>query len=295
MATRPTDLLLGTADGKNNKAYARGRQTPMINLKNGGQFGYTPDYQTLVSSQPYVRGQLVAKLLSAPRGFDLLPEPQYWYETLKALVETHPESWEGLNSTFTVEHVSAGFGGAGEEIEEESDFKRERSAPSAKYTEKRGKVIQTFWEMYAMMLMGTPETKYPLVTTLPRGKEYDGMIDSKSFTVLFFEPDRNGTTVVDAWLCAGMRPKGAGTREGRRDLRSGMELNEFNVEFTAITQVGFGVMNLAQSLMDQMNMTGASPMARPAYLDKVQAEVSSVTSTGYSEQIAAAARSSVQV
>lgn len=287
--TRPTDLLLGP------KAYGRGRAAPMMNLKNGGQFGYTPDYSTLVSSQPYVRGHVIAKLLSAPRGFDLLPEPDYWKETLKALIELHPESWEGLNSTLTVEHASAGFGGAGEEIEEESDFKRERSNPSAKYTEKRGKSIQTFWEGYIQMLMGTPETKYPLVMTLPRGREYDGMIDSKSFTTLYFEPDRTGTRVVDAWLCAGMRPKGAGTREGSRDLRSGMQLNEFNVEFTSITQVGYGVLNLAQQIMDQMNMTGASPLARPAYLDKVQPNVSTLTGTGYTEQLAQVARTSVQV
>lgn len=289
MTTRPTDLLL------KGKGYGKGRTSEMINLKNGGQFGYTPDYSTLVSSQPYVRGHLIGKVLSMPRGFDLLPEPQYWYETCKALLEVHPESWEGLNSTLTVEHATAGFGGAGEEIEEESDFKRERSQPSAKYTEKRGKVIKTFYEMWIQMLMGTPETKYPLVTTLARGREYDGMIDSKSATMIFFEPDRNGTRVVDAWLCAGMRPKGAGTREGRRDLRAGMELDEFNVEFTSVTQVGFGVLNLAQSLLDQMNMTGASPMARPAYLDKVQAEVSTISSVGYSEQIAAAARTAVPI
>lgn len=287
--TRPTDLLLG------NRAFGKGRTAELINLKNGGNFGYTPDYQTLVSAQPYVRGHVIAKVLSGPKAFDLLPDSTMWYETLKAIIELHAESWEGLNSTLTVEHASQRFGGAGEEIEEEVDFKVERSVPSSKFTDKKGRAIKTFLEMWIRYLMGNEETKYPLIMTLPNGKKYDGLIDSKSATVLFYEPDRTGTRVVDAWLCAGMRPKGAGTREGSRDINSAMQLDEFNVEWTAITQRGFGVLNLAQSILDQQMINGASPLARPAYLDKVQPEISTRTDTGYDEAIANLARTAVNV
>lgn len=287
--TRPTDLLLG------NKAYGKGRTTELVNLRNGGNFGYTPDYATLASAQPYVRGHIIAKVLSGPKAFDLLPDPAVWYETLKAVIELHAESWEGLNSTLTVEHGSARFGGGGEEIEEEVDFKVEKSNPSSKFTEKKGRAIKVFLEMWIRWLLGNEETKFPLITTLPSGKNYDGLIDSKSATVLFYEVDRSGTRVVDAWLVAGMRPKGAGERTGSRDLNSAMSLDEFNVEWTSITQRGFGVLALAQRIVDQQMMNGASPLARPAYLDKVQPEISSLGQTGYSEQIANLARTAVTV
>ena len=41
---RPSDIILG------NKSYAEGRQTPILDLKYGGQMGFQPDYPSYLSN-----------------------------------------------------------------------------------------------------------------------------------------------------------------------------------------------------------------------------------------------------
>ena len=86
-----------------NTGYGQYAEAPMVNLVNGGQNGPMPDIGQYVSSSSYVRRSLIAILIEAPRGFQDLENPEAYVEALKALVELHPKSIEGLNATLTVE------------------------------------------------------------------------------------------------------------------------------------------------------------------------------------------------
>lgn len=274
------------------KAYAKGRTAPMVNLKNGGQFGWMPDMPAYVSNAQYVRRNLIARVIEAPRGFQDLPDPNYWYETFKALIELHPRTIEGLAAGLTAEFVEQPFGGANEMQEDISNVTRQRSTPSFGYIEKYGRAINAFYAGWIQWLMMDPNTKAPLVTTLGK-KPSDLLPDYTGATILFLEPDPTQTKVDKAWLVTNMMPKSDGPVEGRRDLTSAGNNVEFNVEFTGIAQWGNGVSQFAQTILDQMNLTGANPNQRPAFVNKIMAAVQD-SAAGYAEGIAAAARTAVQ-
>lgn len=74
---RVTDALLG------EKAYARGRPTPTLDLAYGGQMGYAPDLTEWVSNAAHVRRHVFFLLLEAPRVFRVLPDSEKWTQALR--------------------------------------------------------------------------------------------------------------------------------------------------------------------------------------------------------------------
>ncbi len=270
MARLTTELL-------DSKAFSRGSQTQMLDPTYGGQFGYSPRVDQLISNQAYVRRNLIALLVEAPRFFSLMNESQKWVDTLKSLVELHARSIEGLNAGITLEFDEHPVGGAGEMQSEITDSKRARTEPSFTFVEKYGRPIQTFlqnWIQYGGM---DPDTKYALAGTLGKEEPKDLLLDWYSASMLFIEPDPLHRQVVKSWLVVGMMPKTTGTIEGKRDLTAASEILNLTVEFTGVAQVGFGVDQFAQQILDSINITNANPYLRPSAIQKLGADVESAT------------------
>ena len=299
--SRLTNTILG------EKGYGKGRGTPMVDLVNGGQFGFQTDMPSYVSNSQYVRRNVIARLINAPRGFQYLPDPEKWIAALKALVELHPKSIEGFNAQLTVDVQEQPFGGSGEAQESVANVTRARSNPSFGYVEKYGRPITTFFDAWITELLMDPITKAPNIVTRAenQGKlsDVDLLPDFIGATMIFFEPDPTFTRVDKAWLCTNMFPKAGAPIEARRDLTAGGDQVEFNIEFTAISQVGYGVNQFAQRLLDDMNLSGTNPNLRPAFIEQlagktgpgaISADVTAVES-GYAEQIGNAARTAVQL
>lgn len=284
--------LLGTIVG--NKGYGIGRNTPMVGLDMGGQFGQQVEFAQYVSSAPYVRRNLIALVIEAPRGFDDLPDPEYWRSAFKNLVELHPKSIEGFNAQLTVETQETPFGGAGEMIESPSNVTRARSTPSFSFVERYGRPISTFFDMWILELVMDPITKVPNVVTRTGANVADLLPDYIGGTILVFEPDPTYTKVDKAWLTTNFFPKTGAPVEGRRDLTAGGEQLEFTIEFAGISTSSAGVVAFAQRLLDEMSQTGSNPNLRPAFVDGISADVKAAE-TGYANQIANAARTAVSV
>lgn len=282
---RFTDTLLG------KQGYGTDRLTNMVNPVRGGQFGHSIEPAEHVSATQYVRKNLVVRLLEAPRGFNDLPNPPVWYQSLKAILETHPNTVEGFNSQLSMEYVSTAFGGAGEEQETVSDVKRARTNPSFSYTERYGRPISTFIDQWILELFGDPNTKYPNVCTRVN-KPVDLLSDYRTCSFIAFEPDPTFRYIDKAWLVVNAGPKGGAPVEGRRDLNSAGENLTFTLELTSISFVGRGIDELAQKFLDEMSITGANPNNRKAFIDKVDASVDSTAApVGYAENLAQLARS----
>lgn len=280
-----------------DKAYATGRKVPMVDLKYGGNNGHMPDYPGYISNSPYVRRNLIIRLLAAPRGFLLLPEPEKWIETLKALIELHPQSVTGFNNQLSVEMKEAPFGGAGEMQETVSNVTRSRVQPVFNYVEKYGRPITTFYDRWVTELLMDPNSKYPNVCTRvgARDQIIDLLPDFTSATIIAFEPDPTFTKIDKAWIVTDLKPKGdLAPQEGVRDIHTGGELVEFPINFTGVAQTGPGVDLVAQKLLDQMTLTGANPMTRQAFTDSVDGNVIDV-GVGYEEQLREAAATGIKL
>ena len=74
-------------------------QAPMIDLRMGGQQGYDLALDQWVSNQAYAPKSLICLLVEAPRGFQLLPNPDVHVGTLRSLVELQAQSISGLTAT----------------------------------------------------------------------------------------------------------------------------------------------------------------------------------------------------
>lgn len=285
--SRLTDAIL-------NGAYSRnGIDGPMLDLKNGGQHGWAPNLTELVSNQAYVSRPLVCLMLEAPLMFSVMPDSAKWISSLKALFELHARSIEGFNAGLKVDVEEHPVGGAGEQHQEFSNVTRERSQPRFTFIEKYGRPIQTlldYWIRYGMM---DPDTKFALLGTLNKDNVTDLLSDWYTATCIFIVPDPLHKRVDKAWISTNMFPLSNGDINAKRDLTSSQELLTLDIEFSAVSQTGIGVKQLAQSLLDSININNADPFASPGFISKVSPDVDAVDSNGYKRWTETVSRSSV--
>jgi hypothetical protein len=270
------------------KAFSKGRTQPMLDLTYGGQLGYAPNLPEWVSNQAYIRRNLFCLLIEAPKFFQSMPDPDKWVQTLRALVELHPRTIEGLNGGLTVETAETPVGGGGEMQEEFTDVKKARSQPVFTFDEKYGMPIQTFLRDWITNGLMDPDSKVASIGTLAKGTyPTDMLADQYAATMIFIEPDPTHRKVVKSWLTTNMFPKGTGDIVGKRDLTAGGELTSLNIEFTGISQFNLGSNILAQTLLDNINITNANPYLRPAFVNGIDPKVDTngIGSTGYNSGI----------
>lgn len=285
--SRLTTAILG------QNAFGRNAHQPMLDLTFGGQGGYSPNLEAWNNNGAYIRKPLIPILLEAPRFFSLMPEPQKWVETLRALIELHPLTIEGFKAGLTVEFEEHRVGGAGEVQAEVTDVKREKSDPVFTYVEKYGMAIQTFlshWIQYGMM---DPETKFALIGTLTGQRPDDLLADWYTCTCLFIEPDPTHRRVVKSWVSTNMMPKGTGDIIGKRDNGTASELNNLSIEFTALSQFSLGTSVFAQKILDTINITRANPYMRPSFVQNISSDVEAANTTGYKLGVEALAASAL--
>lgn len=259
----------------NGRAYNRGTQHPVLNAAYGGQFGFSNNIGQYVSNAAYVQRNVIALLLEAPAFFQLLPDANIWVSTLRAMIELHPRTIEGLNMGLTVEVQGTPVGGAGEEQEEVTNVTRARSQPVFTYNDKYGRPFQRFLEYWITYGLMDPASKVANVGTLANYPT-DMLPDRYAMTCLFIEPDPTHRKVIKSWLSTNMYPKGTGDITGRRDLTSALTVPDLSIEFTALTQVGAGVDLLGQKMMDYLNITNANPNMRAAFIQEIAADVAAV-------------------
>lgn len=283
---RHKDTLLGTA----NPSYNYGSEMPMVNLAVGGQNGYSTDFTKFHANTDYVRRNLIAKLIEAPKGFQLYGEAraQEMVAALKGIVELHAQTWEGFNRTLTVTAQESPAGGAGEVQQTPSNVTRARSEPTLTVPEKYGSPIRALHELWITDLIMDPDSKVPgIVTRDGVTKPTDLLPDMYTMTMLFFEPDPTFTKVHRAWLIGNMFPMTAGDDTGRRDKTQDGELVSLSIQYSGIQQVSLGVKRFAQKILDSMNVTGTNPNLAPSFVSDIDRAVLSAE-YGFSEQIATA-------
>jgi hypothetical protein len=260
------------ADAILQGGYSRGRET-MLDLTYGGQNGYAPNLTEWVSQTHYVRRNIHCILLEAPRGFQYLPEPEFWISALKNMVEVHARTIEGLNAGLEVESTSVAVSGAGEQFEDTSNVTRTRSDVTFGFTDLYGRPMQTFIQNWILYLMGDPNNKIPMINTLSTVRPSDMLADMSSATMLFIEPDPTHSKVAKSWLGTNMRPRGTGAIEGRKDLTAAGDLSELSVGFTGVYQSGIGVDMFSQAILNSLNLNNANPNLRPAFAQGIASDV----------------------
>lgn len=268
MANRYYDPTVG------NTGYGRGAAENTLDIGQAGTQQFAPNIAKLASNTPYVKRNVVPFLLEAPRFFQYTSNPELMIRALKAIIETHSRTIDGLNQQLTVESAELAFGGSGERIQTPTNVTREVSTPSHGMWELQGRAISKFVRWWIVNGIGDENTKVPLVVS--NGQVDIDKYDQSFFgaTVLYIEPDPTFQDVVSAWLCTNMYPTGTPPWEGSKDAAQLGQQLDISLEFTAITDVSMGTQLFARDFLQRLNLAGMNPHENPAWLDSISSDVS---------------------
>lgn len=266
---------------------ALGVMNPALDPKYGGMNGLSPDYTEWVSAQAHIAKNLIPFVIEYPKGFDVLSstDKAAWVNAYKAIIELHAQSWTGFNAGLEVEVAENAVGGGGQFFEDFTDVKEARTQPQGNWIEKYGQVFGNFWGTFIRTFMMNPYTKFPDIMTMANiTRPTDQLADLYSGTVLFVEPDPTMLNPVNAYLCTNFWPKGNGEMTSRRDLTQASESRTLDISFAALTQQGTGVKTFARSILQSIQITGANPYNRPAFVQQIDAAVQAATA-GYKANV----------
>lgn len=277
------------------QAYAQGVNAPAVDLRFGGQNGYSTEHGEYVSSAAYVRKPLIPILIEAPKAMQYLPNPDKWVATLRALIELHPQSIDGLNATLTVDMSSNPFGGSGLIQQDILNVKETPSAPVFHYVEKYGRSISRFLRAYITYLGMDPTTKFANLATLASAAGATDLLpDQYACTVLFIEPDPLMRKVVQSWLVTNMFPMGTGDIVGSMDKTQDGATTNIEVPWSGIHQYGVGVDAFAQKVLSGMSIIGANPNLRQAFIQSIAPDIRS-DMKGFASGVQSAANNIIAV
>jgi len=253
--------------------------TPTANLLRGGQWGHLPIIGTTdpkgnkhawMADQAYIRRDIIPVVLQVPKGFDLLPQGDYFKKACVALFEKHARTIEGLDSSLTVNVGEHELGLEGAKYQEPVNVTVAESNVSISLTEKYGQAVKNFLDVWIRYLIMDPQTKSPLIAQYlnqdknskeltVNGYKLNNNVWSTEYytmTILFIEPDILNARVVNAWLVSNMFPRTVPNIIGKRDKKADKEIEELSIEFGgfALHSRNSHVRKLAQQILDSLKL-----------------------------------------
>ncbi len=277
-----------------NQAYNRGAERNMVDPSVSGQYGHVPDHRVWANQTPHVASPVFARVIRSPRGFNDMYEPQKWHGALKAIVERHTRSINGLDSSLVVDVRETPWGFAGEQFEVDANVTRNRSQVSLQLgADLYNLPFQAYVDAWIMNLIRNPDTKFADVTQFdPARRPNDLLADYRGAMILYFEPDRALKTIVKAWLQFNCWPKAGLPLTGVSDKAAGGEMLEPTLELTGITMATLGIKRFAQRFLNNIPLVGSSPYLQPSIVDAVSADLLAAQ-TGDDDNIARAAAEAI--
>ena len=268
--------------------------TPTANLLKGGQWAHLPmigdkeNKHAWMADQAYIRRDIIPVVLQVPKGFEYLPNKDYYIKACVALFEKHARTIEGLDSSITVNTGEHELGLEGAKYQEPVNVTVAESNVSISLTEKYGQAVKNFLDVWIRYLIMDPQTKSPLIAQYLKSKaanksqpndgsgtstaNTDGENNQPSLvnglalnknvwsteyytmTVLFIEPDILNNRVVNAWLVSNMFPRSIPNIIGKKDKKADKEIEELSIEFGgfALHSRNRHVRYMAQEMLDNL-------------------------------------------
>lgn len=244
--------------------------SPALNLLYGGQQGIMPRigmmkdgkfYQEALNAGIYISQPVIPIVLETPAGFRFLPNEKEMISIAKAIMEVHPKSIDGLDSTLSVDTEESEMGRGRNKYTTFARVSKAETKLTFTWDEKMGRPITKFFNFLITTFMQDPETGYPKITKY-FNKQFDSSVyggvytsDNYTFTMLFIEPNICHDEVEKAWLCTNMMPQGSGDVKGSRNLTEAGSKLEVSIEFSCITMDhdNVGVLSLAKEMLKSLH------------------------------------------
>ncbi len=274
-----TKLINDPANQK-QEAYGVKSNAPMIDLAAGGNFGPRPNYTSWTSNQPYVRTNGILLLLEAPLMFNFMKDSHKYIESLTSMFELHSRTVGGLSQTKNVATEAVPMGGGGETLEVVTNVTVEPTALQIGYDELRGSPISRLHDVWIEAGSMHHETKNPLIMfseekikTIEDRKGVTMTPEWSSASLIFIEPDTSGMAAEFTYILGGVKPKGNGNRESRKDILSDMEVIKHDIGYTGFADHSPSANFVGQKVLDMLNNSQINPDYRRSFINEVAADV----------------------
>ena len=257
-----------------------------LNLGRGGQFGWTPNYAELANNQAYVQRNMTVLALEAPKFFQFMPNPEFFYEAFKTLIEKHAQKITGFKQGLTLEHATHDIGAGNEKQQEVTQVKRDRTEPVITWVEKEGRPIQKFLDIWIRFGIMDPDAQFALISTIAEEATLpkDWLFDWYSGTILAYETDITNRFVDKAWLTTNFFPLATGEINGVRELNANKDILTLDIPFAGASLSNHAVVLLAQSIHDTIIKLNASPGNMPAFVSEISPVLADIK-RGYKNSI----------
>lgn len=228
-------------------------------LSIAGNFGGITNHANFLAQTPYVKEHARIFIITYPRGFDDLDDPDKYKAILKELIETRPLRVEGIKMGNDLTMSETPYGADGQKIQMPTNSTYENPEPTFTLPAVYGDAVVKFYTFIREYLMIHPVTKKPAILA-DGGGEFDGQPDYWSFSFIAVEPAPNGRDVVNAIICYNCAAMGLLEKEIKFDPTNEKEANpEVTISFSAIGETGQGVIDLAVELLAEQEFGGLNP------------------------------------
>lgn len=243
-------------------------------------------FEEWLSGTSYVPAPLIGIVLSYPRYFDYMPNGTYLKSCFKSVLERKVTKIGGLKRGLEVEVATRPIGTSGMQVAEPVKVKEKISSLTLDIPEVANRSVARFVEFMIKWGIGHPYTQAPLVSTLVDINQKAGGIytaDNYSFAMLFIEPDKFRSYVLDAWLVFNLYFTDSGDDEPNGDIQGTPDLVTHSFSFQPLTIRNDSVNLMATNVLKGLTIIQQHPEAIsiPPFSDIDPALKGSDTNFGY--------------
>lgn len=245
---------------------------PTIDIRNGSQWGALPvvgnvengaSINDWMHEQQYLRNDLIPVVLSVPKGFELLPNADQWKQAVKAMLEVHAKTIDGLDSSLTVDKVDKDLGLSGAKFSEVANVTRASSTVSITVEERYGTPFEILLDVWIRVLLRDPDLKAPLITRIADASALPKVWSPEwtTMSAIFIEPDILLRKPIRAFLVSNMFPSANADIVGKKDKSAGREGKVMTIELGgwSIPSTNNRVMKLANDILTKLKLYELDP------------------------------------
>lgn len=245
---------------------------PTIDIRNGGQWGALPilggvengvNVNQWLHEQQYLRNDLIPIVLSVPKGFELLPNADQWKQAVKAMLEVHAKTIDGLDASLTVDKVEKDLGLSGAKFAEVANVTRATSTVSITVDERYGNPFEILLDVWIRVLLRDPDLQAPLITRIADADLLPAVWSPEwsTMSAIFIEPDVLLRKPIRAYLVSNMFPNGNPELLGKKDKSASREGKVITIELGgwAIPSTNNRVMKLARDILTNLKLYELNP------------------------------------
>jgi len=235
-----TDLLPNTQAGAGN-------------IITGGQLGFGNNLPNIDAATPLVLRPIVPIITHAPTMFQYLPGMT---DILKALLENHARSIDGIDLQYTIDPGATPAGQDGQELNVPTNAKRAQVNPQFTLPEINGNLVWNFFRLW-MRLMKDPDTQAASLAGVIPGSQIlrPHVLSMFTMDMLFIQYDTTlrPENIIDGYFITSMWPNDTGVAGFKKQIAQS-DVVERTIPFHGVLQHNDNTRAVAQQIASLLRL-----------------------------------------